>query len=500
MLGTTTPERRILFFGCVAPALAAGIVVAPLIAVALSPLFPVGTARYVDPDPGLHADGLTLLAGTVALALVLALIAGIAAIRLVAKDRRFKRDVLRVPGLVDRAARSLRPAPGTGVRFALSAPARSSAPVRPALVGALVGVAALVAVAVVGASLQRLVDTPARWGTTWDVAVHANAFATGDAQQDSEGVPEPDRDALLADPEMAAVAMVLYDEILTVNGVEVVSMTFDPVKGDIAPTAIEGRPPLADDEIALGRDTLRDAGAKIGDTVSVRSRSQVTERYRVVGVIAFPTIGEPTAVASGAALTRNGGDRLLLGTGGNDVGTPYVVLRWAQGIDGDEALARRGIEVSSGFERAVIAPMAPPEVEGLVDVQQFPLLAGGALAVLGLIATSHALLVTVRRRRLELGVLSALGFVPAQRRTVILGQATTTTMFALAVGMPVGALVGRMVWSTMASSMGVATDPSFPLVLLAGGAIGFVMVLHAVAAIPARSASRLRVADALRAE
>ena len=35
--------------------------------VALSPLFPVGTARQVDPDPGLHADAVTLLAGTVAL-------------------------------------------------------------------------------------------------------------------------------------------------------------------------------------------------------------------------------------------------------------------------------------------------------------------------------------------------------------------------------------------------------------------------------------------------
>ena len=88
MLGTTNGERRRLFVGCVVPTLLAGVVVAPVIAIALSPLFPVGRARYVDPDPGLHADWFTLLIGGIALTLVLALIAEIAAIRLVARANR----------------------------------------------------------------------------------------------------------------------------------------------------------------------------------------------------------------------------------------------------------------------------------------------------------------------------------------------------------------------------------------------------------------------------
>ena len=71
---------------------------------------------------------------------------------------------------------------------------------------------ALVAVAVVGASLQRLVDSPARWGTTWDVAVHAAVFAPDDAQQEVDGVAEPDREVLLNDAEMEAAAVALYDE------------------------------------------------------------------------------------------------------------------------------------------------------------------------------------------------------------------------------------------------------------------------------------------------
>jgi len=500
-LGTTAGEQRLLLLGCVLPAFVGGVALAPLLAVGLSPFFPMGNARRVDPDPGRHADSWTLIAGGIALVVVLGVIAATFAVRLVNQGQRHEPGGLRVPRLVDRAARSLRPASGTGVRFALSAPPRSSAPVRPALAGAVVGVVGLVGVAVVGASLQRLVDTPARWGTTWDVAVITDELAAAGVDPDDGAVPEPDRAALLGDHDIEAAAVVLYDEQITINGVEAISMTVDLVKGGITPTVIEGREPRADDEIALARDTIGDVDVELGSTVTVNSRSQVSEEYRVVGVIAFPTIGEPTALATGASLTAKGGDRLLLGSGGDDVGTPYVVIRWAPGVDHDEALTRRGIAAAGGsFEGNVVGPTAPPEVNGLVDVQWFPLLAGAALALLGVIATSHALIVTVRRRRLELGVLSALGFAPAQRRAVILGQATTITVIALVVGVPLGALAGRVAWSVIAGSMGVASDASFPLVLLGSGAIALLVVLNAIAAVPAYSAGRLRVSDALRSE
>ncbi|MBA3303431.1 MAG: ABC transporter permease [Acidimicrobiia bacterium] len=374
---------------------------------------------------------------------------------------------------------------------------------RPALAGALVGVIGLVVVAVVGSSLQRLVDTPVRWGTTWDVAIAASELAPDGAAPVNASSAEPDREVLLSDPDIEAAAVLLYDEQITINGIEAISMTLDPVKGGITPTVIEGREPRADDEIAVARDTLGEIDVGLGTSVTVRSRSQVSEEYRIVGVIAFPTIGEPTAVATGASLTAKGGDRLLLGdvSEGDDVGTPYVVLRWAPGVDHDEALTRRGVEESTGgFEESAYGPIAPPEVRGLEDAQQFPLLAGAALVVLGVIATSHALIVTVRRRRLELGVLSALGFTPGQRRTVVAGQATTIATIALVVGLPLGAIAGRLVWRAIAGSMGLATDAAFPLALLAMGAIGLVIVLNLIAAVPAQRARRLRVTDALRSE
>jgi putative ABC transport system permease protein len=136
----------------------------------------------------------------------------------------------------------------------------------------------------------------------------------------------------------------------------------------------------------------------------------------------------------------------------------------------------------------------------LQDVRGFPLAAGVALVVLGLIATAHALIVTVRRRRLELGVLSSLGFTPGQRRSVILGQATTIAVVALAVGLPLGAVAGRIGWSAIARSLGVDEGTAFPLPALVGGVVVFLLVLNLIAVVPAFTARRLRVAEALRSE
>jgi ABC-type antimicrobial peptide transport system permease subunit len=171
------------------------------------------------------------------------------------------------------------------------------------------------------------------------------------------------------------------------------------------------------------------------------------------------------------------------------------LIRWAPGVDHDAA--RRRLEDGT---TAAELPIVPPEVNGLRDVKLFPAAAAAGLVVLGVISTSHALAVTVRRRRVELGVLSALGFTPRQRRQVIAAQATTIACVALVVGIPLGVMAGRVIWSMIARSMGVATDAAFPLGLIVVGTLAVIVVLNLIAAIPARSAGRLPVADALRSE
>ena len=480
-LGSTRSERQALAFGAVAPALVAGAVLAPAVAIALSPLFPVGLARRFDPDPGLHADVAVLVAGSLVLLLVLGVAAAVSGRRVV--DRAPAAPVpSRVPRLLDRVAGRLAPTPATGVRFALSTPRSVSTPVRPALLGACLGVVGLVAVAVGGSSLDRLVDTPARWGAPWDVAV------------DAEGL---DREReVLDNPDIGAAVVGRFDEQVIVEGHEALAVTVDPVKGELTQTVVHGREPRGDDEVAVGPETLDELGVPIGAAVDISSRSATSRRFRIVGTVLYPTVDMSFPLAAGASFTLAGGDRLKLGDPArDDVGFERLLIRWAPDVDGQDALARLGERGAN-----VARPVSPPEVNGLRDVRLFPAVAAAGLVLLGVVSTSHALAVTVRRRRVELGVLSALGFTPRQRRLVIAVQATAIATVAVIVGVPLGIVAGRLVWSTIAGSMGVATDAALPVALLAAGAGAVVVILNLIGAVPARSAARLPVAATLRSE
>ena len=62
-------------------------------------------------------------------------------------------------------------ATATGVRFALDpGTGRASVPVRSALLGLAIAVAAVAGAATFGANLLRLVGTPSLYGQAWDVA------------------------------------------------------------------------------------------------------------------------------------------------------------------------------------------------------------------------------------------------------------------------------------------------------------------------------------------
>jgi hypothetical protein len=503
-LGSTRGQRLAVALATVAPGLVAGTLLAPLVAIALSPLFPVGLARRFDPSPGLHADLVALAAVPVGLLAVAGLATLASGLRLL--DRRpgmvpaagTPGGGARRTGLGDLVGRRLGPAPATGVRFALAAPRDLAVPVRPALVGALTGVLGLVAVAVVGASLDRLVDTPGRWGANWDAAL---TVRPSDA-----GVDPVDPEVVLDDPDVEAAAFGRFDEQATIAGHEALATTIDPLKGDLGLTVVDGRAPRGDDEVAVGRETLDALGVPLGSEVEVTGRSDdARETYRVVGVVLFPTVDYSFPLADGVAFTREGGDRIALGDPDrDDAGLQRLLVRWAPGVDRTAAVERlvdAAVAVDPQAEQPVVAgPIAPPEVEGLGDVELFPVAAAAALVVLGVISTSHALVVTVRRRRAELGVLSALGFTPRQRRTVITAQATTVACAALLFGVPLGALTGRVVWAAIAGSLGVAGDAAFPLALLLVGVPAVLLVLNLIGALPARSAARLRVAEALRTE
>ena len=79
-------------------------------------------------------------------------------------------------------------------------------------------------------------------------------------------------------------------------------------------------------------------------------------------------------------------------------------------------------------------------------------------------------------------------------------QATVLGLAAVAIGLPLGVVVGRWGWWAVAEQLGVASGPVVPLLAITVVAIAAVLVAHVVAVIPAWRAARLRPAEAFRVE
>src|SRR5207237_7302721 len=86
----------------------------------------------------------------------------------------------------------------------------------------------------------------------------------------------------------------------------------------------------------------------------------------------------------------------------------------------------------------------PQDVSLLQNVRSLPRALAAFLAVLGVAALGHALVTTVRRRRHDLAVLRAIGFRPRQSAACIFWQAVTVASVGLALGLPLGVVVGRI--------------------------------------------------------
>jgi ABC-type antimicrobial peptide transport system permease subunit len=142
----------------------------------------------------------------------------------------------------------------------------------------------------------------------------------------------------------------------------------------------------------------------------------------------------------------------------------------------------------------------PAEIEDAESMQGIPLLVGGLLVVATVIGLAVAIVISVRGRRRELAMLRALGFDARQVRTSVRVQSLATVIPAIALGVPGGVVLGRFLWQSFASELGVLPTVSVPIVWVAATVVGAVVVALVASAFPARVAARIAPATALRAE
>jgi ABC-type antimicrobial peptide transport system permease subunit len=84
-------------------------------------------------------------------------------------------------------------------------------------------------------------------------------------------------------------------------------------------------------------------------------------------------------------------------------------------------------------------------------------------------------------------------------RTVTV-QAMTLGAMALLIGLPLGVVLGRVVWQRFADWQGIPSVPTISVWALILVGVAVLVVAGLIAIVPARVASRTAPADALRAE
>ena len=494
-LGVSRLGRTLVVGLPVAPIALGGALLACVIGWIASPLMPIGLARQAEPYPGLDFDPLVLGVGAVAVAVVVAALALLVAHRVVGAALRV--DTPAVSSVARVAAGTALPPPiAIGGSMALE-PGRgaNAVPVRSAIAGAVVAVTGVVAVIVFAASLGGLAMTPSAYGYNWDAHVFINAPAQVDATHACGSV----RTVVADDRAVAAVAAMCV-EALEVDGHSISGYAFNPLKGAITPTLLDGRAPQAPDEVALGRATLDQIDATVGDRVEIAGPGG-HRRYRVVGAVALPLFrppegesGETQAVADGAVLTRAGLQSLSKLTVS---GAPFVV-RWKPGAD--LVAARRRFAALPEGVSAPLSAVVPLEVDRIEQIDALPWALGGFVAIIGIVGVGYALVSSVRRRGRELAVLKTLGFRRSQIGATVATQATVLGAIGLLLGLPLGVVIGRAVWKAVASGAGLASIVMIPGAALVGVALATLVIVNLIAVVPARRAARLRPAVVLRSE
>jgi hypothetical protein len=440
-----------------------------LVAIAASPLFPVGLGRLAETEVGVHVDAATfaLVGGglCVALGALTAVLAWTSTSRRTTAVRpahRGRSQVVAWSSPVSTFARHLAfPRAPRAARVSATSTA----------FGLALAVAGLLAALTVQTSVGATVASPERWGWNWDSAVELD-----DAVPVAEIVER-------ADVQAAALGTIAKIEL---DGRQAGGFALEPVRGDLRFTIVRGRLPVSGDEVALGAETLSELGVDVGDTVTDASGGELA----VVGTVVIPPNFDSADTDRGAVLTPAGLDAALVGDGYD-----ALLLRYEPGVD------RLSVEAELAEGGARLTVVRPPGA--LANVQSTTWITqvlAAYFALLGLAGLAHGIVVSTRRSRGDTAVVTTLGFERTEVRRSVVLQATFLTAVGLVAGVPIGLVLGRAAWRWVVDGIGVIELAATP-VAAALALVPLAVALAAlVAIVPAWSAARRRPALDLRAE
>jgi len=487
----------------------AGSVLAVWVAVALSPLAPIGPVRPVYPDIGVSFDWTVLGFGFLFFFVALSVAAVVVAYR-VAPHRLVGRAALpaRDPGW-HRAAVTvgLSTSAVLGIRSALgSRSGRDAAPVRSALLGAVVAVTVIVTSLTFASSLNALVSQPPLYGWNWNYALLGGFSA-------AEDLPAAETSALLDhDPDVARWAGA-YFETITLDGRSGVPVLAMRPGAAVSPSMLTGHAVDQPSQVVLGPATLASLHEHVGTTVVADVDGRRKIHLRIVGTATLPTIGgsgDPSLdMGTGAVVAASLFSATDLNEQGSPVAGPMAVFISVRPRVTQAAALRSLDHITAVLNRSsdpdapvggVVSALRPAEIADSLSISATPALLAGVLAFGAIGALGLTLVASVRHRRRQFALLKALGLTQGQIAASVAWQASVSAVIGIALGIPIGIALGRWLWTLFADGISAVPNPTVPTLSIALVALGALVFANLVALVPGQVAARTRTSLLLRAE
>jgi hypothetical protein len=426
--------------------------------------------------------------------------------------------------IVASVARAGLPAPAVvGVRMAVEpGEGRSAVPVRSALLGSVLAVALVVTTLTFGSSLQTLVSSPPLYGWNWSYIL--NPIGSGGGN-----VPHVAFSMLKHDRYVAAYSGMSYNDI-EIDG-QAVPFLLGDADAAVAPPILTGHAVTGANQIVLGAASMAQLHKRLGDYVSVSYGEPQDapiyippRRLQIVGTATFPAIGfasavsDHTSMGTGALLANQGLPKSFLASINNGPdpalsGPNLVAVRLKP--DAPPAAAKASLQrIADASNRAFAAApggsagngivvqgvQRPAEIVNYKTIGLTPTLLVSALALGAIAALALTLFASVRQRRRDLALLKTMGFVRRQLGAAVAWQATVAALVGVVIGVPLGVIAGRWLWTLFAQQIYAVPYPTVPVSSLLLVVAGTFVLANVVAALPARAAARTPTAIMLRTE
>ena len=480
-----------------------GAIGAIVVAVGLSPFFPLGPVRPVYPDRGVSFDWTVLGLGALALIVLLGLAAGILAWR-AAPHRAGGGFRGRDPELQSRRcsrrighARAGR----DGDPFRARARRRRHA-------GAL-GHPRCDAGAPGGRGDRRLRLEPQRAGRN-PRAVRLEWSYQLDAGGGVGDLPGAPADQLLAADHQVSAWSSYYFGSLQIDGRTVPVLGATPGE-TVGPPMLSGHGFENNGQIVLGAETLGQLHKKVGDTVEVAYGTTSPKTLRIVGTETMPAIGVAgvsghLSIGTGAEADYHLIPASVRNSFGNvPAGPNSVFVRLKPGAN--PTVAQRGLtRIANELGRptnygvTLVGVQRPAEIVNYRSMGSTPAILGFALASGAVVALGLTLVASVRRRRRDLAMLKTIGLTGRQLAECVAWQAAVAVGVGVVVGIPLGIVVGRWIWTLFADQIYAISQPTVPVGWMAVIGAGALVLAMLVALVPGRIAARTPAALLLRTE